>query len=107
MSIFHVLLCVHSFWLTHPGSVYSFLLAKINRNLFRKINYYLVYMIYGRLSWWTGGPSHPHLLPARRASDEMGGEHAVILMNHYELRLALEAGWSQTEQIFFATAGVR
>lgn len=93
MSIFHVLLCVtfivSGLTINLVQFILFLLLAKINRNLFRKINYYLVYMIYSQLTflvdWWAPATlniyCHPDVF-----SDEMGGEHAVILMNHhYEL----------------------
>lgn len=59
-----------------------------NRRLFRSLNYYLIYSIYGQLlflaDWWSGSRvtyyCHPDIL------ESLGQDHAVILMNHhYEL----------------------
>ena len=66
------------------------LLVKLldNQRLFRSINYYLIYSIYGQLlflaDWWSSSTvtfyCHEEVL------EDVGKEHAVILMNHhYEL----------------------
>jgi len=59
-----------------------------NRSLFRSINYYLIYGIYGQLlflaDWWS--KSTVTFYCEEEVLDGLGKEHAVILMNHhYEL----------------------
>ena len=56
-----------------------------NRPLFRRINYYLVWMIYGQLlflaDWWSGSEVRLHLSKDLLAT--VGSEHALIVMNHH------------------------
>jgi len=59
-----------------------------NRSLFRSINYYLIYAIYGQLlflaDWWS--KSRVTYYCEKEVFEKLGDEHAVILMNHhYEL----------------------
>lgn len=64
-------------------------LAPFNREAFRSINYYLVYSIYAQLlflaDWWSGCKLNifcaPELLEV--LNHGLGGEHAVIIMNHH------------------------
>jgi len=64
-------------------------LAPINREAFRSINYYLVYSIYAQLlflaDWWSKCKLNiycaPELLDVLDRG--LGGEHAVIIMNHH------------------------
>lgn len=61
-----------------------------NHDLFRKINYYLVWAIYGQLlyvaDWWSESRVRLHLDPDSDLEANLGKEHALIVMNHhYEL----------------------
>jgi len=96
-SILHVLMCV-TFIVSGLAINLVQLLLYIplkytNKNLFRTLNYYLVYMIYSQLTflvdWWAPATLNIYLQTdefAEMGWAGMGGEHAVILMNHhYEL----------------------
>jgi lysophosphatidic acid acyltransferase/lysophosphatidylinositol acyltransferase len=59
-----------------------------HRSLFRKLNYYLVWMIYSQLlflvDWWSNSEIRMYVDP--EVLEEIGSENAVILANHhYEL----------------------
>jgi lysophosphatidic acid acyltransferase/lysophosphatidylinositol acyltransferase len=75
------------------------LLSRLNKTLYRTINYYLVYIIYSQLlflaDWWGGAKLHVYSSPEVFSS--LGDEHAVILMNHhYELDWLY--GWMVTDR---------
>ncbi|XP_023322633.1 1-acyl-sn-glycerol-3-phosphate acyltransferase delta isoform X2 [Eurytemora carolleeae] len=64
------------------------LLSRVNRKLFRTLNYYLIYTIYAQLlflaDWWSAAKLNIYSAPD--VLKGMGEEHAIILMNHhYEL----------------------
>lgn len=64
------------------------LLARVNRRLYRCVNYYLVYTIYSQLlflaDWWSSAKLHIYCHPDLLKN--MGNEHSLIIMNHhYEL----------------------
>jgi len=70
--------------------VFYLVIAKLlgNRRLFRSINYYLIYAIYGQLlflaDWWSA--SKVTYYCNDDVMEALGKDHAVILMNHhYEL----------------------
>lgn len=88
----HVLMCVTFLVSGLCVNLVQFLLylllARINRRLFRSLNYYLVYIIYSQVlflaDWWSQARlnifCHPDLLK------NMGREHSLIIMDHhYEL----------------------
>ena len=59
-----------------------------DRRLFRRCNYYCIYVIYGQLlflaDWWSG--SKITLYTGPELEDCVGQENALIIMNHhYEL----------------------
>lgn len=59
-----------------------------NRKLFRKINFYFTYVIYGQIEflsdWWTRGRIRLFVDPDK--IQNVGKSHALIVMNHhYEL----------------------
>jgi len=59
-----------------------------HRSLFRKLNYYLVWMIYSQLlflvDWWSNSEMRMYVDP--KVLEEIGSENAVIVANHhYEL----------------------
>lgn len=67
-------------------------LAKTNKDLFRRLNYFLMYGIYGYLlfiaEWWSGSSIKIYCDQElkRRIENKTPEENAIILMNHhYEL----------------------
>lgn len=56
-----------------------------NRSLFRKLNYYLVWMIYAQLlfliDWWSNSEVRMRVDP--KVLSEIGKENAVIIANHH------------------------
>jgi len=92
IAIFHVFFCVTFIVSGLAVNLVQFILyvalRQINPQLFRKLNYYLVYTIYGQLlfliDWWGQATLNIHCEPD--LLDRFATEHAVILMNHhYEL----------------------
>jgi lysophosphatidic acid acyltransferase/lysophosphatidylinositol acyltransferase len=92
LAIFHILFCVTFIVSGLAVNLVQFilyvLLQRINRPLFRKVNYYLVYTIYAQLlfliDWWGPATLSVHCAPG--LLDRFATEHALILMNHhYEL----------------------
>jgi len=71
-------------------AVFYIILVKLFNlsHIFRTINFYFIYFIYGQLlflaDWWSGSKLVFHTAP--EVVKEMGQDHAIILMNHhYEL----------------------
>ena len=67
-------------------------LIKINKKLFREVNYYMMYGLYGYLlfiaEWWSGSRIKIYCDQelVKRMQEREPGENAVIIMNHhYEL----------------------
>lgn len=56
-----------------------------NRSLFRKLNYYLVWMIYAQLlfliDWWSNSEIRMHVDP--KVLEGIGKDNAVIIANHH------------------------
>ncbi len=75
--------------------------APLDRTLFRKLNYYLVWTIYAQIlfvaDWWSGSQviiysREEHLM------DTLGKEHGLIVMNHhYELDWLY--GWMMADRV--------
>lgn len=91
-ALLHVFFCVtfivSGLFVNLLQLVLFILLSRINRTLYRKLNYYLVYTVYAQLlflaDWW--GASTLNIFCAPEVFTELSNEHAVILMNHhYEL----------------------
>jgi len=89
LAIIHVLFCVTFIVSGLTVNLVQFILyCLLNRPLFRKLNYYLVYTIYGQLlfliDWW--GPANLSIYCEPEVLNRLAKEHAVCLMNHhYEL----------------------
>lgn len=92
IALFHVLLCVTFIVSGLLVNLVQFilycLLSKVNRPLFRRLNYYFVYTIYAQLlfliEWWA--PAKLEIYCEPDVLERFASEHAVILMNHhYEL----------------------
>lgn len=95
VTLIHVLLCISfivSGLLVNLVQLILFLtLANINQSLYRRINYYLIYLIYCQLlalvDWWGPASLTMYCDPdSLQMFEEFRKEHAVVLMNHhYEL----------------------
>jgi len=95
-TLIHLGLCItfilSGLFINVLQAVVFLILAPINRRLFRSVNYYFVYCIYGQLlflaDWWSGSILRIFCDPALHTDvmSGLGNEHSVILMNHhYEL----------------------
>lgn len=89
LAIVHVLFCVTFIVSGLAVNLIQFIFyCLLPRQIFRKLNYYLVYTIYGQLlfliDWW--GPAKLSIYCEPEVLTRFAQEHAVILMNHhYEL----------------------
>ncbi len=58
-----------------------------DRKTFRRINYYLVYVIYGQIlflaDWWSSSEIRLHVESDETDVNAIGASHAIIVMNHH------------------------
>jgi len=96
LTLFHILGClsflVLGLFINLVQLVLYIVLFKINKNLFRQLNFYLMYGIYGYLlfiaEWWSGSriTIYCDQEMIRRMDKKDAEENALIVMNHhYEL----------------------
>jgi len=95
-TLFHILGCltflVMGLFINLVQLVFYLLLVKVDKNLFRKLNFYFMYGIYGYLlfiaEWWSGSRITVYCDKELRRRIDMKDpeENALIVMNHhYEL----------------------